>query len=298
MKVLLTGGRGLVGSCLRKITEKDSSLNIYAPTRSEMDITNISSIRHYYHAINPDVTIHLAAYTDVGGGEIERNTKLPCWITNVEGINNLLNVHKTIEKPFIFISTDGVFSGLASSPGPYTESTSPESDSSKVSWYGWTKYQGEKSVQKYLNDYSIIRISNPVQNIYPNKPDFFTKAISRYNNNHLIKLFNNQYLTITYVNELVSVITKLLKHPKTGVFHVSSSNVGTPLEITEYLLKTIKHTKVTLNQCSIEEYNKVSGNKTRYPQYGGLDTKWTQEYFGINFLNWHEIIDEFYSIRK
>jgi len=298
MKVLLTGGSGLVGSCFKNITKDDNNLTVYSPNSSEMDITNISSIKHLYHAIKPDVTVHLSAYTDVSSGEIERNTKSPCWITNVEGTKNLLDVHKLIEKPFIYISTDSVFSGLASSPGPYTESSSPESDSSKVSWYGWTKYQGEKNVQKYLNNYSIIRISNPVQNIYPSRPDYFTKAISRYNNNHLVKVFNNQYLTITYVNELVSVITKLLKHPKTGVFHVSSSDVGTPLEITEYLLKTIKHTKVTLSQCSIEEYIKISGNKTRYPQYGGLDTKWTQEYFGINFLNWHEIIDQFYSIRK
>lgn len=89
MKILLTGGSGLLGQELQKY------LKVYAPSSKQLDINNIKAIKHY------DLIIHSAAYTDVVKAETETEK---CYFTNVVGSANLVNHYLTT--PFVYISSE------------------------------------------------------------------------------------------------------------------------------------------------------------------------------------------------
>ena len=58
MNILLTGGTGFLGS---KIIDSSLFNNLYYPTREEMDLTEMDSIKRFLMAKNIDVVIHCAA---------------------------------------------------------------------------------------------------------------------------------------------------------------------------------------------------------------------------------------------
>lgn len=65
MKILLTGGSGMVGGNLKEFFEQHSDYTLYAPSSSELNLLNVEQVRDYIKKINPDFIIHCAGI--VGG---------------------------------------------------------------------------------------------------------------------------------------------------------------------------------------------------------------------------------------
>lgn len=284
MKILVTGGNGLVGS---HFIEHYS--DVLSPSASELDITDKKSIDKFFKLHIPEVIIHFAAFTDVAAAEEERNNKnAPCWIVNVEGTANLIQAaHPDIY--FIYISTDIVFSGNKNNPGPYSEDKLPEQDEKLLSWYGWTKNQAEKLVTDNLKNTAILRISNPSRAKYAPKLDYVRKILKLYDTGKLYPMFNDQYLTLTYINEVTETLKMLLAKRPIGIFHTSSANVFTPYKLANYLIEKARGIKNAVEPISIESF--LKDNPARYPQYGGLNVEKTQKILNLKFLRWAETIE-------
>src|SRR5947207_1356907 len=102
MKILMTGGSGLLGQYLIPIIKKQSGdgnmfpiIEVDTPTHEELDITGTIVPQDY------DLVIHTAAYTNVTKAEIERQK---CFDVNVVGTKNLAEAYKEI--PFVYISSE------------------------------------------------------------------------------------------------------------------------------------------------------------------------------------------------
>lgn len=137
MKILLTGGTGLLGTHLLGIR------NYIAPSRSEMDITDKKSVMSYLENCNPDVILHSAAYTDATTPEFNSEEADLCYKTNVLGTRNIVNYANNAS--IIYISS--------------------ESTINPCSIYSNTKLYAEKEVEKH-HSYTIVRTSfrkNPFQ---------------------------------------------------------------------------------------------------------------------------------------
>jgi len=72
MKVLLTGGRGMVGRNIRE-HPLAQGLDLHSPGRDELDLRDKASVRRYLDALAPDLIIHAAGR--VGG--IKANLTFP-----------------------------------------------------------------------------------------------------------------------------------------------------------------------------------------------------------------------------
>lgn len=72
MKILVTGGSGMVGKNLIPILKK-SRFKIFSPTRKEMNLNNYHNTRKYILKKKPNLIIHLASL--VGG--IQANINNP-----------------------------------------------------------------------------------------------------------------------------------------------------------------------------------------------------------------------------
>lgn len=64
MKILLTGGSGMVGRNIQE-HQRAGTFNLLAPGRSELDLTHSASVDAYLAAVKPDLIIHAAGI--VGG---------------------------------------------------------------------------------------------------------------------------------------------------------------------------------------------------------------------------------------
>ena len=157
MKVFITGGAGLLGSNL--ISElKKRGIDYFAPTSSECNIIDSSSVSRSIHNYNPDVVIHCAA---VAKYKIVETMPMKAILTNVVGTcnviiacesNNLNFKTKNKEKiKLVYISSDHVFDGKK---GNYktTDKINP------LSKYAKTKASGELAVRIYDN-HLVIRTS-------------------------------------------------------------------------------------------------------------------------------------------
>lgn len=290
MKILITGGNGLVGSHFVEnyhpgLRSRDI---ILVPSAEELNITDQKSIEDFFSQHKPDAIIHFAAFTDVSKAEKERNDKqAPCWIVNVESTANLIKAAGD-QTYFIYISTDVVFSGSKNNPGPYAENNYPEENPNLLSWYGWTKREGEKLISENLKSAAILRISNPVRLYYPAKLDYLRKILSLFDTGKLYPMFNDQYLTLTYINDVTKTLIDLLRKKPAGIFHASSSNVFTPYKLANLLIEKARKVKNVVPPTSIKQY--LKNNPFRYPQYGGLKVEYTQKILGLKFMRWEEIV--------
>lgn len=120
MRILLTGGSGLLG------TELQKHLTFDAPSMAIFDIT-----KPFWQG-NYDLIVHAAAYTSVIKAEKEWEE---CLKVNYIGTRKMREVYQDI--PFVYISTE------------YVSSTTEN-------YYGFTKWLGEQAV-KTCKPYFIIR---------------------------------------------------------------------------------------------------------------------------------------------
>lgn len=294
MRILVTGSRGLVGSHFIENHDDNPQKNIVilSPTQDELDITDQKSSDNFFKLQKVDTIIHFAAYTDVTKAEEQRNDrKGACWVINVEGTKNLIKAANNNNQSvyFIHISTDTVFSGSKDNPGPYEEDFPTEENPNLISWYGWTKKEAEKVVKDNLGNYAILRIANPVRAKYEEKLDYVRKILKLYDEGKLYPLFNDQYLTLTYINEVTQALEVLLDKKLPGIFHVSSTNVFTPFKLANLLIEKARGKKEAVKPLSIETF--LKDNPSRYPQYGGLKVEKTQKILNLNFFKWEETIE-------
>ena len=138
LKILVTGGSGLLGKEIQK------HLKVIAPSHKELDITKKSSVRDGFRKYQPDIVVHLAAYTDVMKAQAE---KKKCFEVNVWGTDLVA----CRSKFFIYLSTEYVFDG-EKRRGGYHEGCIPN----PVNFYSMTKLLGEAFAIR-AKKYCIIR---------------------------------------------------------------------------------------------------------------------------------------------
>lgn len=185
-KILLTGGSGALGSCIRKLVP------CAAPSSKELDIANPELCRTWIKRVSPDIIFHSAAYTSVDRAEIEKEK---CWNVNVLGTENLAKASRGIR--FVYISTAYVFDG---DMGNYTEIDTP----SPANFYSLTKLLGEMVVRQH-EPHLIIRTMFKKDGPWP-----FEKA------------FTDQWSTAEFASDLAPELLFASLHKElTGVLHIS-----------------------------------------------------------------------------
>jgi len=292
-RILITGASGLVGS--RFVELYADKYELITPSYPEFDLTKKETIKKYLDQKTPDVVIHLAAYTNVSEAENQRRDKnADCWKINVEGTESLISLVDSKKTHFIHISTDYVFSGSEEKPGPYKEDENPETDESKLTWYGFAKAEAERVVKKHCGDQTtILRLIYPVRARYDEKSDYLRKPLSLFDQGKLYPMFKDQQVTITYIDEASLALEKIIEKRALGIYHACTSNTSTPFELITYLIEKARRTKDAVKPSTLDEFIKNTGSsKIRYPKYGGLSVELTEQRLGIKFSPWKEVINK------
>jgi len=225
VKILITGGTGLLGYWVAKIFMEKSFI-VYAiyhektPPKLEvnwvkLDLEDLDSITRTVREVKPDIVIHTAAYTDVDGCEINKEK---AYRVNYLATAALAKAGIDTDL-FVYISTDYVFDG---SKGMYREGDVPI----PVNYYGLSKLLGEVAVTSILNSSCVVRVSGLYGYSPTGKKNFGVIAFEKLSRGEPVEAFVDQWLSPTYVKFLAEKLIKVVDARITGVIHIAGERLS------------------------------------------------------------------------
>ena len=231
-KIVVTGGTGRFGKVLKNYNTKKTYL---FPSKKELNILKINSIKKYLKKTKPKYLIHLAGLSrpmSIHDSDIERSINL-----NIVGTSNIVNVCSLLKIKVIYFSTNYVYPNV---PGNYKE----EDPVYPVNNYAWSKLGGECAVQMYKN-YLIIRAC---MTEYP----FIHKFA-----------YSNMFTNFIFHKDFIKILEKVLHvrgilnigGPAKSVYNFAKKN---NLNIKKLKLKPTKKINIPLNSLmNLTKLNKI-----------------------------------------
>ncbi len=209
MKILLTGGKGMLG---RTLASSLMDYNVVATDLPEGDIMNPTGFDAVLKSHAPDVVIHCAAMTAVDRCE----TEIDCaYRLNALGTANVAAACHRNGIRLIAISTDYVFDGF--SDRPYHEFDHPTGG---ATIYGKSKFAGEEAIQRHCPNHVICRISW----LYgAGGPSFVHTMLQLADGSRpVLKVVNDQIGNPTSTTAVAGGLREIIRHPElTGIFHLT-----------------------------------------------------------------------------
>ena len=252
MKILITGGKGMLGRTLQKELAGHELIVADLP---DWDITDDTGFVEKVGAAKPDLIIHCAAMTKVDDCEAKRDL---AFRLNEEGSRNVALAAKTCGARLFAISTDYVFSGEPPrEPWAWSETDIPR----PRTVYGASKFAGEQMIQMILPEAVIIRIAW----LYGSGGPSFVHTMAKLGAQEgaPLKVVNDQRGNPTSTKTVADVIRFLMTKPDvSGIVHGTCEDQCTwydfACELKRLLnlpnVQTSQTFKRELEPCTTEEF--------------------------------------------
>ena len=222
--ILVTGGKGQLGSALAALLEKQEK-TFRAPGKNELDVTNLAVVREAVGGLKPFLVINCAAYNEVDRAEREPHRAIA---VNALGVRNLALVCDEMKIPLMHISTDYVFDG--SSKVPYTIAHQPN----PLGSYGRSKLLGEHFLTSMCSRYFLVRVS---WMFGKGKRNFLSKVFQWAKSGDTLKIVDDQVSAPTYAPHLAEVMIRLCEIGAYGLYHFHNSGECSRYEWASYALR-------------------------------------------------------------
>lgn len=287
MKILITGGKGQLGTEIAKCFERGytelgtpdilkEKNEIKAIDIDELDISDISAVSALLEKEKYDAVINCAAYTNVNMCETERELAFKA---NALGPRNLAIAAEKIGAKLIHVSTDYVFAGDGNKPYTEWDLCAPQSA------YGHSKHLGEEYVKQFCARYFIVRTAW----LYGYHGGNFVKTMMNVTRkNGTAKVVNDQRGNPTNAADLAHHILKLLPTEEYGVYHGTGNGECSWFEFTQKIVEYAGIDAV-VNPCTTEEYP----TPAKRPAYSSLDNMMFRVTVGDEFRPWEEALKYF-----
>ena len=299
MKILVTGGCGQLGMCLRRSfadAQDDNSviLNgvknlsvvytdvVEAPDTLFLDITDIAAVKAFVAEHQIDTIINCAAYTNVDAAE---DNEPLAELLNAKAVENLAVAMKEVDGLLVHISTDYVFGAE-----PYNTPCREDQKGTPTGAYGRTKLHGEEAILRSGVRHVIIRTAW----LYSEFGKNFVKTMLRLTaEKPSLKVVFDQVGTPTYAGDLAEAIAAILCHSNpchserseesvTGIYHFSNEGVCSWYDFARMIAEYSGHTACDIQPCHSGEFP----SKVHRPAYSVLDKTKIKETFGLRIPYW------------
>lgn len=273
-RVLVTGAFGQVGRAL--LERLSSSYEVLASDRSlsahrspeqaaiPLDITDPAAVGEVLEAFQPEVTVNLAALTDVDG--CERNPRAAT-LTNVGGVQNLV---EAFQGKLIHLSSDYVFNG---SSGPYSE----EDPTDPINHYGRTKLESEAVVQAGMEHYIILRSNVIFSYSRSTQASFLNWVVDSLQQGRQIRVVDDQWNNPTWTVALAEVIENLIDREEVGLYHYGGAEVLNRYDFARRIATTFDLDERLILPVATADLNQAAPRPLR----AGLKTERIQGELGV-----------------
>jgi len=243
VKILITGGKGMLGRTLQKELAEHELVVADLP---EWDITDDAAFTEKTLEVKPDLIIHCAAMTKVDECETKRDLAFKL---NEEGSRNVAMAAKIAGARLFAISTDYVFSGEPpKEPWAWSETDIPR----PRTVYGASKFAGEQMIQMILPEAVIIRIAW----LYGSGGPSFIHTMAKLGRQagDPLKVVNDQRGNPTSTKAVADVIKFLITKPDvSGIVHGTCEEQCTWYDLTVELFRLLGLTR-ELVPCTTDEF--------------------------------------------
>lgn len=313
MRLLVTGGTGLVGSNIIKIAQEKYPVEIVASlfARSpaaawgfqtvSMDLEDTDSINRAIEDTQPDTVIHCAAVRDEDRLEVDHEWG---WRVMVTGTDVLAKACQRTGAKLVFISSCWIF-GNRGEP-PYAEDSPP----CPVNYFGFLKTVGETLVASLCDNFAIVRLPG-VQGI--------NRASSGLNldqseegvgfgslaNHFLYRLRRGEPVVVwgEYLNQLdnpivasdlADILLTIATQDHHGILHVCGRDSVSRLELAQIVAEVFEYDRSLVRPASPEEMDvRLLAGKLTPPRDSRLQFARSEAKLGRSYPSLREGLSEF-----
>lgn len=278
--ILLTGASGQVGAELLHTLAPLG--RVVAPTRTELDLADLRSLRSAVRDLRPTVVVNAAAYTAVDRAETEADR---CAAINADAPRVLAEEAARVGALMVHYSTDYVFDG--NKRAPYTE----DDASGPLNVYGRTKLEGEQGVAAAGGRHLILRTSW----VYGLRGANFLRTILRLaRERRELRIVSDQVGAPTWSRSLARETAALVSMREgldlsaSGVYHLTSAGSTTWHEFARAILggDPARGDQVCERVMPIASADYPVA--ARRPAYSVLDNTRISRRFGIAIPDWRD----------
>jgi GDP-L-fucose synthase len=255
MRVLITGGSGMVGKCLKRYFP-----NAYMPTSKELDLTNSNQVKNYFLKNKFDYVIHLAAHVGSLHDNIanrtlyfDENILMNTLITKYaykSGVKNFLGILSTCIYPNN-ISNYPIKETLLHKGPPHPDLLS----------YAYAKRSHAVQLLAYKETYGVnynylipCNLFGIVSEKHKNRSHFVNDLIfkiieSQRNNNNFITLFGDgtPLRQFMYAEDFARIIYEYVNNKLNVSFNVAPNNNMTIEQLAKIAISTCSKKDMKIN---------------------------------------------------
>ena len=295
MKILLTGGSGQLGQSI--INLKPINVELIAPERSKLDLSNAENCLQYVELERPDWIINCGAFTNVDKAESEKEDVLRI---NHQAPKNFSKVLATYGGKLLQISTDYVFDGHKTEPYKTDDEVNPKNI------YGYSKAMAEESIKEIFlakNSYSILRTSWVVS---PYGNNFIKTMLKLMDGDNEIKVVNDQIGSMTSALNLANACWEIIKTNEDyslrdlsmpPILHWSDEGIISWYQFAIAIRNIIEESGFIKNPAKIIP---ITSNDYAFiakrPKYSVLSCTQTEKLLNLKRINWMTSLNTIFNV--
>ena len=295
MKIVILGADGRLGAAL--VGKYRDKYDIAGFNHAQLDLANLDDVRRKLCAMDFDVLINAAAFTNVDLCETERDR---AFLINAEAPGVLAKIASDKGARLIHFSTDYVFDG--EKRAPYTE----EDRANPISVYGESKLAGETNVLAMENGHLVVRVSWVFG---PDRPSFIDGIIKRAQENEQIDAIADKFSAPSYTRDIAEMLERILdawsrRAPAPdgpwagrlhGILHFSNSGKCSWQEYGQWALDCCHEAGVplrarTVGACKLRD---MKNWVARRPVYSVLSAAKYAELTGTSARTWRDAVADY-----
>jgi dTDP-4-dehydrorhamnose reductase len=282
MKIVILGAGGRLGAALMR--EYRGKYDIAGFNHAELELANLDDVRRKLGAMNFDVLINAAAFTNVDACETERDR---AFRINAEAPGILAEICNEKDAKLIHFSTDYVFDG--EKRAPYTE----KDRANTISAYGESKLAGEKNVLAAEDGHLVLRVSWVFG---PDRPSFIDAMIKRAQQDEKIDAISDKFSTPTYTPDIAHVLPQFFDRGVTGgILHFANAGKCTWQEYAQWALDCCHDAGISLKGRTVGalKLSEMTNWVARRPVYSVLSTAKYTDLTGTAPRAWRDAVADY-----
>lgn len=235
MKVLITGGDGMLAYAFKQQLETRDDVEVHSCDRDECDITDRDTVMKLFEEFKPDVVFNCAAYTAVDQAEEDLEAARAVNGTGARYVAEACLKHGSL---LVHYSTDYVFYGDK-------ESYDEEDERNPLNAYGVSKAEGEEAIEEVLGESGKYYIIRTAWLYGPHGANFVETMLRLGKERDELNVVNDQHGSPTLTIDLAAASIELVgdvgeftaqEYPY-GIYHMTNSGDCTWFEYTQEIFK-------------------------------------------------------------
>ena len=281
MKNVILGAGGRLGAALMR--EYRDQFDVTGFNHAQLDLSDHEQLRETLGALDVDLVINAAAFTNVDLCETQREE---AFRINADAPRVLAEICRDKNARLIHFSTDYVFDGEKREPYGESDEARP------ISVYGESKREGEKFVLQTQDRHLIVRVSWVFG---PDRPSFIDAMIKRARESDHVDAIADKFSTPTYTRDIAQMLPRFFDIDVGGILHFANGGECSWQEYAQWAIDCCHAEGVPLKARTVEPRRLIDMKNwtARRPVYSVLSTAKYSSLTGSSPLSWRDVVADY-----